>query len=59
MNPSQDHFKTKHYLRAEHRIEEVPAAYKSKPIAPVIDAQIRAGLVQVVARTHPILTFKA
>lgn len=44
-------------LRAERRIEEAPAAYK--PIAPVIDAQVRGGLVQVVARMHPILTFKA
>ncbi|MDB9517633.1 RtcB family protein [Roseofilum reptotaenium CS-1145] len=44
-------------LREERRIEEAPAAYK--PIAPVIDAQVQAGLVQVVARMHPILTFKA
>ncbi|MDJ1183770.1 RtcB family protein [Roseofilum sp. BLCC_M143] len=44
-------------LREERRIEEAPAAYKA--IAPVIDAQVRAGLVQVVARMHPILTFKA
>jgi tRNA-splicing ligase RtcB (3'-phosphate/5'-hydroxy nucleic acid ligase) len=44
-------------LRSERRIEEAPAAYK--PIAPVIDAQVRAGLVQVVAKMQPILTFKA
>jgi tRNA-splicing ligase RtcB (3'-phosphate/5'-hydroxy nucleic acid ligase) len=44
-------------LRAERRIEEAPAAYK--PIAPVIDAQGQAGLVQVVAKLRPILTFKA
>jgi tRNA-splicing ligase RtcB (3'-phosphate/5'-hydroxy nucleic acid ligase) len=44
-------------LREERRIEEAPAAYK--PIAPVIDAQVRAGLVRVVARLRPILTFKA
>ena len=44
-------------LRSERRIEEAPAAYK--PITPVIDAQVQAGLVQVVARLQPILTFKA
>lgn len=44
-------------LRAERRIEEAPAAYK--PITPVITAQVQAGLVQVVARMRPILTFKA
>jgi tRNA-splicing ligase RtcB (3'-phosphate/5'-hydroxy nucleic acid ligase) len=44
-------------LREERRIEEAPAAYK--PITPVIDAQVAAGLVQVVARMRPILTFKA
>jgi tRNA-splicing ligase RtcB len=44
-------------LREERRIEEAPAAYK--PITPVIDAQVEAGLVQVVARMRPILTFKA
>ncbi|WP_432812325.1 RtcB family protein [Pantanalinema sp. GBBB05] len=44
-------------LRAERRIEEAPAAYK--PITPVIEAQVQAGLVQVVARMRPILTFKA
>jgi tRNA-splicing ligase RtcB len=44
-------------LREERRIEEAPAAYK--PITPVIDAQVQAGLVQVVARMRPILTFKA
>jgi tRNA-splicing ligase RtcB (3'-phosphate/5'-hydroxy nucleic acid ligase) len=44
-------------LRAERRIEEAPAAYK--PITSVIDVQVQAGLVQVVARMQPILTFKA
>jgi tRNA-splicing ligase RtcB (3'-phosphate/5'-hydroxy nucleic acid ligase) len=44
-------------LREERRIEEAPAAYK--PITPVIDAQVKAGLVQVVAQLRPILTFKA
>jgi tRNA-splicing ligase RtcB (3'-phosphate/5'-hydroxy nucleic acid ligase) len=39
------------------RIEEAPVAYK--PITPVIDAQVQAGLVQVVAKMQPILTFKA
>lgn len=44
-------------LREERRIEEAPAAYK--PIQPVIDAQVRAGMVKVVARLQPVLTFKA
>jgi tRNA-splicing ligase RtcB (3'-phosphate/5'-hydroxy nucleic acid ligase) len=44
-------------LRQERRIEEAPAAYK--PITPVIDAQVQAGLVEVVAKLRPILTFKA
>jgi len=44
-------------LRAERRIEEAPAAYK--PITPVIDSQVAAGMVRVVARLQPILTFKA
>jgi tRNA-splicing ligase RtcB (3'-phosphate/5'-hydroxy nucleic acid ligase) len=44
-------------LRSERRIEEAPVAYK--PITPVIDAQVQAGLVQVVAKMQPILTFKA
>jgi tRNA-splicing ligase RtcB (3'-phosphate/5'-hydroxy nucleic acid ligase) len=44
-------------LREERRIEEAPAAYK--PITPVIEAQVKAGLVQVVARLRPLLTFKA
>ena len=44
-------------LREERRIEEAPAAYK--PITPVIDAQVQAGLVEVVVRLRPILTFKA
>ncbi len=44
-------------LREERRIEEAPAAYKA--IAPVIEAQIRARMIDVVARLQPILTFKA
>lgn len=44
-------------LRDERRIEEAPAAYK--PIGPVIDAQVAAGLVAVVARFRPLVTFKA
>lgn len=44
-------------LREERRIEEAPAAYK--PIQPVIDVQVEAKMVEVVARLRPILTFKA
>lgn len=44
-------------LREERRIEEAPAAYK--PIQPVIHAQVEAGMVRVVAKLKPILTFKA
>ena len=44
-------------LREERRIEEAPAAYK--PIQPVIDLQVEAGMVGVVARLKPVLTFKA
>ncbi|HBL09974.1 MAG TPA: RtcB family protein [Cyanobacteria bacterium UBA11162] len=44
-------------LRQERRIEEAPVAYKA--IAPVIDTQVAAGMVQVVAKLQPILTFKA
>jgi tRNA-splicing ligase RtcB len=44
-------------LREERRIEEAPAAYK--PIQPVIDAQVEAQMVGVVARMKPVLTFKA
>lgn len=43
-------------LRQERRIEEAPGAYK--PIGPVIDAQVDAGAVRVVARLRPLLTFK-
>ena len=43
--------------RAERRIQESPAAYK--PIQPVIDAQVKADMVKVVARLKPVLTFKA
>ncbi|MGK7928515.1 MAG: RtcB family protein [Spirulina sp.] len=42
-------------LRQERRIEEAPAAYK--PIQPIIEAQVVAGIARVVARLQPILTF--
>lgn len=44
-------------LREERRIEEAPAAYK--PIQPVIEAQVAAEMVSVVAHLKPVLTFKA
>jgi tRNA-splicing ligase RtcB (3'-phosphate/5'-hydroxy nucleic acid ligase) len=44
-------------LREERRIEEAPAAYK--PIQSVINVQVEAGMVDVVARLSPVLTFKA
>lgn len=44
-------------LREERRIEEAPVAYK--PIQSVIDVQVEAGIIEVVARLSPILTFKA
>lgn len=44
-------------LREERRFEEAPAAYK--PIIPVIETQVEGGLVEVVAKLQPILTFKA
>ncbi|MHC5935681.1 RtcB family protein [Nostoc sp.] len=44
-------------LRQERRIEEAPAAYK--PIQSVIDVQVEAEMVDVVARLSPVLTFKA
>jgi tRNA-splicing ligase RtcB len=44
-------------LREERLIEEGPQAYK--PIGPVIDAQVAAGLIRGVARMRPWLTFKA
>ncbi|AKF80148.1 RtcB protein [Myxococcus fulvus 124B02] len=44
-------------LRAERRVEEAPAAYK--PIRPVVDSQVEAGIVREVARLAPLLTFKA
>jgi tRNA-splicing ligase RtcB len=45
-----------HTLREERIVEEAPAGYK--PISAVIDAQVRAGMVGVVARLRPLLTFK-
>ncbi|MBG1243426.1 RtcB family protein [Nostoc sp. NZL] len=44
-------------LRQERRIEEAPAAYK--PIQSVIDVQVEAEMVNIVARLSPVLTFKA
>jgi len=44
-------------LRAERRIEEAPAAYK--PIQPIIDIQVAADMISVVAHLKPVLTFKA
>jgi tRNA-splicing ligase RtcB len=44
-------------LHAERLREEAPAAYK--PIDPVIDVQVEAGIVGPVARMRPLLTFKA
>ncbi|ODG99371.1 RNA-splicing ligase RtcB [Nostoc sp. KVJ20] len=44
-------------LRQERRIEEAPAAYK--PIQSVIDVQVQAEMIDVVARLSPVLTFKA
>ena len=43
-------------LREERKIEEAPLAYK--PIQPIIDTQVKAGLVKVVAKLRPVLTFK-
>ncbi len=44
-------------LREERRVEEAPAAYK--PIGPVIECQVAEGMVDVVARMRPLMTFKA
>lgn len=44
-------------LNFHRRIEEAPVAYK--PIKSVIDIQVKMGIVDVVARLSPILTFKA
>lgn len=44
-------------LREERRIEEAPIAYK--PIQSVIDVQVEAEMINVVARLSPVLTFKA
>lgn len=44
-------------LKEERLIEEAPQAYK--PIGPVIDAQLEAGLIESVARLRPWITFKA
>lgn len=44
-------------LREERLVEEAPAAYK--PLQPVIDAQVSAGVLAPVARLKPLVTFKA
>ena len=44
-------------LREERRIEEAPAAYKQ--IQPIIDVQIEAQIIGLVAKMKPVLTFKA
>ncbi|NJR22813.1 MAG: RtcB family protein [Richelia sp. CSU_2_1] len=44
-------------LREERRIEEAPAAYKQ--IQPIIDVQVEAQMVDLVAKMKPVLTFKA
>lgn len=43
-------------LKEERRIEEAPSAYK--PIGAVIESQAQAGLIKVVAKFKPWLTFK-
>ena len=43
-------------LRQERRIKEAPIAYK--PIQSVIDVQVEAEMVDVVARLSPVLMFK-
>jgi tRNA-splicing ligase RtcB len=44
-------------LREERKIEEAPAA--SPPIQPVINTQVEAKMVNIVAKMQPVLTFKA
>lgn len=44
-------------LNSDRIVEESPASYK--PIVPVIECQVQAGLVVKVARLSPMLTFKA
>lgn len=44
-------------LKEERRIEEAPSAYK--PIGAVIESQEQAGLIKVVAKFKPWITFKA
>jgi len=41
-------------LREERRVQEAPAAYKS--INAVVDAQVRAGIGDVVAVMRPLFT---
>lgn len=44
-------------LREERRVEEAPAAYKD--ISTVVGAQVQEGIIGLVARMKPLLTFKA
>ena len=44
-------------LRDERLLEEAPAAYKD--IDPVVEIQVKQGLVSPVARMRPLLTFKS
>jgi tRNA-splicing ligase RtcB len=44
-------------LKEERRIEEAPSAYK--PIGAVIESQEQTGLIKVIAKFKPWLTFKA
>lgn len=44
-------------LREERRIEEAPEAYK--PIGPVLDAQVAAGMLTPLVEVVPVVTFKA
>ncbi len=44
-------------LRESRRMEEAPQAYK--PVAPVIEAQVAAGLIRPLVRLRPLVSFKA
>lgn len=44
-------------LREERRVEESPAAYK--PVGAVVSSQEQAGLIRVICRLRPLITFKA
>ncbi|TXH68459.1 MAG: RtcB family protein [Thiothrix sp.] len=55
--PSTDHNWHCVTLKEERRIEEAPSAYK--PIGAVIESQQQAGLIKVIAKFKPWITFKA